>query len=89
MTPEFVIRLGQETVWVVLSTAGPVLLVALIVGLGVSILQAVTQIHEMTLTFIPKILAVAAVLMFLLPWSIQKMVDFTTRLLMSIPAIVG
>ena len=89
MTPEYVIRLGQETLLLVLTVGGPVLIVALVVGLAVSIFQAVTQIHEMTLTFIPKIIAVGATLVLTLPWILQRMVDFTIRLLASIPTIVG
>ena len=89
MTPEYVIRLGQETLLLVLSVGGPILIVALVVGLGVSIFQAVTQIHEMTLTFIPKILAVGATLILTLPWILQRMIDFTVRLISSIPTIVG
>jgi len=89
MSPEYVIKLGQETLYLVLLVAGPMLIVALVVGFGVGIFQAVTQIHEMTLTFIPKILAVVAVVMFILPWIIRKMMDFTIELLRSIPAVIG
>jgi flagellar biosynthetic protein FliQ len=85
MTPEYVIKLSHDTILVVLFVAGPSLLVALVVGLAVSIVQAVTQIHEMTLTFIPKILAVAVVLVVMLPWTLRKMVDFTVGLISSIP----
>ena len=89
MTPEYVVKLGQQTLSLVIYVSGPMLIVALIVGLGVSIFQAVTQIHEMTLTFIPKILAVVAVVMFILPWIIRQMVDFTTQLIRSIPTVIG
>ena len=89
MTPEYVVKLGQQTLTLVIYVSGPMLIVALIVGLGVSIFQAVTQIHEMTLTFIPKILAVVAVVMFILPWIIRQMVDFTTQLIRSIPTVIG
>ena len=89
MTPEYVIRLGQETLTLVLTVGGPILAVALVVGLTVSIFQAVTQVHEMTLTFIPKIVAVGATVILILPWMLQKMVDFTTRLLASIPTVIG
>ena len=89
MTPEYAIKLGQDTLMVVLIVAGPTLLVALVVGLVVSIFQAVTQIHEMTLTFIPKILSVGIVLSLLLPWTIQRMTEFTTMLINSIPAVIG
>lgn len=89
MTPEYAIKLGQDTLMIVLIVAGPTLLVALVVGLVVSIFQAVTQIHEMTLTFIPKILSVGVVLSLLLPWTIQRMVEFTTTLISSIPTVIG
>jgi flagellar biosynthesis protein FliQ len=89
MTPEYVITLGRETLVLVLSIAGPMFVVALVVGLSVAIFQAVTQIHEMTLTFIPKILAVAAVLAVMLPWIIRKMTDFTIGLFSSIPTLIG
>ena len=89
MSPEYVIRLGQETLTLVLMVGGPILVVALVVGLAVSIFQAVTQVHEMTLTFIPKIIAVGATLILMLPWMLQQMVDFTVRLLASIPTIIG
>ena len=89
MTPEYIVKLGQDTLLFVLHVAGPILLVALVVGLAVSIFQAVTQIHEMTLTFIPKILAVAAVLAFLLPWTLRRLIDFTIVLFSSIPTVIG
>ena len=89
MTPEYIVKLGQDTLLLVLYVAGPILIVALLVGLLVSIFQAVTQIHEMTLTFIPKILAVAAVLAFLLPWTLQQLIDFTVNLFSSIPTAIG
>ena len=89
MTPEYIVKLGQDTLLMVLYVAGPILIVALVVGLLVSIFQAVTQIHEMTLTFIPKILAVAAVLSILLPWTLQQLIDFTVNLFSSIPTAIG
>ena len=89
MTPEYAIKLGQDTLMIVLIVAGPTLLVALVVGLVVSIFQAVTQIHEMTLTFIPKILSVGVVLSLLLPWTIRRMIEFTTRLMSSISTVIG
>ena len=89
MSPEYVIKLGQETMLLVLLIAGPILGVALVVGLGVSIFQAVTQVHEMTLTFIPKIVAVGGIILLILPWMMQQIVDFTYRLISSIPTVVG
>ena len=89
MTPEYVVKLGQDTLLLVLLIGGPALIVALVVGLAVSIFQAVTQIHEMTLTFIPKIVAVGATLVLIMPWMMHRMVDFTRALLMSIPSVIG
>jgi flagellar biosynthetic protein FliQ len=89
MTAEYVLALGREAVMLVLMVSGPMLLFGLIVGLTISILQAVTQIHEMTLTFIPKILAVCAALIIFLPWIITIIVDFTRNLYSSIPSLAG
>jgi flagellar biosynthetic protein FliQ len=89
MTPEYVIQLGQESMMLVLKIGGPILIVALVVGLAVSIFQAVTQIHEMTLTFIPKIVAVGLTILLILPWMMQQVVDFTHRLISSIPVVIG
>ena len=89
MSPEFVIKLGQEALTLILYVGGPILIVALVVGLAVSIFQAVTQVHEMTLTFIPKIIAVGMTLTLILPWMMQRMIDFTTNLLLAIPTLIG
>ena len=89
MTPQYVIALGKEAIMLVLLAAAPMLAFGLIVGLTIAIFQAVTQIHEMTLTFIPKIVAVAIGLLLFLPWIISHLVDFTTRLFSSIPSLVG
>jgi len=86
---EFVLALGREAVSVTLMVAAPMLLFGLIVGLFISVLQAVTQVHEMTLTFIPKIVAVAIALAVFLPWIITVVVDFTRNLFMSIPMVTG
>jgi len=89
VSPDFIIKLGQEVLTLVLYVGGPVLIVALVVGLGVSIFQAVTQVHEMTLTFIPKIIAVGATIILVLPWMMQRMIDFTINLLSAIPTLIG
>lgn len=89
MTPEYVLALGREAVMLTLMVSGPMLLFGLIVGLVVSILQAVTQVHEMTLTFIPKIVAVALALVIFLPWIITIIVDFTRNLYGSIPGLTA
>ncbi len=89
MTTEFVLALGREAITLTLMVSAPMLAAGLIVGLSISLLQAVTQIHEMTLTFIPKIIAVAGALMIFLPWMINLLVDFTSRLILMIPTLTG
>jgi flagellar biosynthetic protein FliQ len=78
----------REALKTMLMLVGPVLFVALIVGLAISILQAVTQIHEMTLTFVPKILLVIVCLFFLLPWMLNVLTAFTVELIGKIPQYV-
>jgi flagellar biosynthetic protein FliQ len=87
MTTEWVLGIGREAIMIALLVSAPMLLMGLIVGLVISIMQAVTQVHEMTLTFIPKILAVALALLLFLPWMINQLVDFTTRLITSVAGI--
>jgi flagellar biosynthetic protein FliQ len=77
MTPEAVIDIGQYAMRTVVLVAGPMLLAGMIVGLVISIFQAATQINEMTMTFVPKILAVFVVLIVTLPWTIQQLTAFT------------
>ena len=89
MTSEFVVHLGKEAISLMLLISAPMLIAGLIVGLGISILQAVTQIHEVTLTFIPKILAVSLALMTALPWMLQKMLDFMQALMARIPTLTN
>lgn len=89
MTTQFVLSLGREAIMLTLLVSAPMLAFGLIVGLAISLLQAVTQIHEMTLTFIPKILAVAMALLIFLPWMINLIVDFTARLFGSIPGLAA
>jgi flagellar biosynthetic protein FliQ len=85
MTPEFVIDICRESIKTTILLAGPLLGAGLLIGLLVSIFQAVTQIHEMTLTFIPKILAVVITLIIFLPWMMKTILDFTTNLITHIP----
>lgn len=89
MTPETVVSIGQQAIEVTVLVAAPLLLSALVVGLLVSIFQAATQINEMTLSFIPKLLVMFVVLVVAGPWMIQLMVDYMRRLFESIPGLVG
>ncbi len=88
MSPEFILGIGQETLKVTLFVSAPMLIAGLIAGVLVSIFQAVTQIQEMTLTFVPKILAVIAALLFFAPWMLRLMIDFTTQIFTQIPLYV-
>jgi flagellar biosynthetic protein FliQ len=89
MTPQMVVSVGREALMVTLMLAGPLLLVALVVGLVISLVQAVTQIHEMTLTFVPKIIAISLTLLLLLPWMITIATDFTRHMMEMIPTLAG
>lgn len=89
MTPEMVVTIGQQTLQVTLLIAAPILAVGLITGLLVSIFQAATQINEMTLSFIPKLLAMFLTLVLAGPWMIATMTDYIQRLYGSIPTLVG
>ena len=80
MSEEFVMALGRDAVMTALLVAAPILGFSLITGLVISIVQAVTQINEVTLTFVPKILAVFAALALFGPWSMRIMLGFTERL---------
>lgn len=89
MTPDSVIALMRQALEVAGLVAGPMLLASLLTGLMVSIFQAATQINEMTLTFIPKLVVMFLVMVVAGPWALQLLVDFITRLYDSIPQLVG
>ncbi len=88
MTDSGVLELGQRAIAITLMICAPTLGVGLIVGLIVSVFQAATQIQEMTLTFVPKIVAVTLALIVCGPWMLKSMVNFTTKLLISLPNLV-
>ncbi|OIO68438.1 MAG: flagellar biosynthetic protein FliQ [Zetaproteobacteria bacterium CG12_big_fil_rev_8_21_14_0_65_55_1124] len=87
MDIDSVIHLGSQSLYMVLMLSLPMLVVALAVGVMISLFQAVTQIQEMTLTFVPKIIAVFLCLVFVAPWLTETMVDFTREIILSIPTI--
>jgi flagellar biosynthesis protein FliQ len=89
MSPEMVVTVGRHALEMTLMLAAPLLLTALAVGLVVGIFQAATQINEMTLSFIPKLLAMAAVLALTGPWMIKSLVEYTRGLIESIPGLIG
>lgn len=89
MNPQTVVNIGQSALELTLLVSAPMLLAALVVGLVVSIFQAATQINEMTLSFIPKMIAIFASLLVSGPWLITLMTDYMRRLITSIPTMVG
>ena len=89
MTPETVVSLVQQTLEVTILISAPLLLTALVTGLVISVFQAATQINEMTLSFIPKLIGVFVATVVAGPWILQLLIDYTQRLFTSIPGMVG
>lgn len=88
MTESYVLSLAQDAISITLLLAGPVLLVSLLIGSLVSLVQAATSINEATMTFVPKILGIVAVLLLLGSWMLQQILAFTTQLFNSLPGLV-
>jgi flagellar biosynthetic protein FliQ len=89
MSPQLVVDLARNAIVMALLVAAPMLIVALVLGLLVSVLQAVTQIQEQTLAFVPKLLGVSAVFLLALPWILQTLIRYTTELFRSIPSMAS
>jgi flagellar biosynthesis protein FliQ len=89
MTPETVMTIAQRALEMTVMLAAPLLLVALLVGLLVGIFQAATQINEMTLSFIPKLIGMATALLIAGPWMLKQLVNYTRVLIESIPSLIG
>jgi flagellar biosynthetic protein FliQ len=85
---EFVVHLFREAFYTAMMVSAPVLVVSLVVGLIISVLQAATSIQEFTLSFVPKLVAIAVVLILTLPWMIDTLVGFTTHLFQQIPTLI-
>jgi flagellar biosynthetic protein FliQ len=88
MTPEFAIELLKSMMFQAVALAAPILLTAMIIGLLVSLFQAVTSIHEHTLTFVPKAMSIVVVLVVALPWMLRTMIEFTVAFLEKMPEMV-
>jgi len=88
MTIELLNQVARQTFETVLLVGGPVLLVSLVVGVAISIFQAITQLQEVTLTFIPKIVAVFITLLLTLPWTVKVMIGFTHDIIANLPVYV-
>ncbi|MDD4886007.1 MAG: flagellar biosynthesis protein FliQ [Thiomonas sp.] len=89
MTPETITTIAQQALWVTFLVALPLLGVALVVGLLVSLIQAATQLNEMTLSFVPKVVAMGLAAVLAGPWMLHVMMDFTIRLFESIPHLLN
>ena len=88
MTPEFVIQFAKQAILLTIYLSMPMLGLGLIAGLVVSVFQAVTQIQEMTLTFVPKIIAVFLGLLFAAPWMLEELTSFTANVLTNLPMYI-
>ena len=88
MNPEFAVELLKTTMFQAVSLAAPILLIAMLIGLAISLFQAVTTIHEQTLTFVPKALGVIALIILLLPWMLRTTTEFTIFVISKIPEMV-
>ena len=88
MTPDFIVSFAKEAIILTILLSLPMLGLGLIVGLLVSIFQAVTSIQEMTLMFVPKIIAVFLGLLFFAPWMLEKMILYTEKLIVNIPMYI-
>ena len=89
MTPETIYTIGQQSMVVAIKLIAPILLSSLAVGLVIAMFQAATQINEMTLTFVPKLITIGAVLLIAGPWMLQVMIDFFQGLVREIPQLIG
>ena len=89
MTPQEVMSMGQEAVYIAMLISAPLLLTALAVGLAVSVVQAATQINEMTLSFIPKLIAIFAMMIIAGPWMLAMLTDYMARILAGIVHVVN
>jgi flagellar biosynthesis protein FliQ len=88
MSDALIIELGRNTLLTILMLSGPMLLLSLVVGLTVSIFQAATHISEMTLTFIPKLVAMGIALLFFLPWMLQMFRVYVQELMLQVPQLI-
>ena len=88
MDLEMAIDLVRNATFLALTIGAPILIVSMVVGLAISILQAVTQIQEQTLNLVPKIVLMTITMLFVLPWAIQRVMEYTTALFLDIPSTI-
>ena len=89
MSQDIVVNLATQAMTLAFEVAGPLLLVGLLIGLAVSLFQAVTQIQEQSLSFIPKIIGMAVLIVILGPWMMDRLINYVTNLYVSIPSLLG
>jgi flagellar biosynthesis protein FliQ len=89
MSHALIVDLARNAIMLALLVSGPMLIVALLIGLCISVLQAVTQIQEQTLAFVPKLVGVSVVFLLALPWVLQLLVKYTTELFRSLPSLIS
>ena len=89
MNPDTIVELGKQALTVTVQISAPLLLVPLVVGLVVAVFQAATQINEMTLSFVPKLIAMGVVMLLAGSWMLQMLVDYTRNLIRNIPHLIG
>lgn len=89
MPISLILDLTRDALWMTLLLSGPIMAVALVVGLLISVLQTVTSVQEQTLSFVPKLIAVGVTILVLMSWMIQQMLRYTTELFRSLPGLVG
>jgi flagellar biosynthesis protein FliQ len=89
MTPETIVDLGQQAMTLTVKLTAPMLLASLATGLIIAMFQAATQINEMTLTFVPKLVVMALIMLFAGHWMLQMLIDYTQELIRSIPGLIG
>jgi len=88
MSAEFAIELLKTMIYQALTIAAPILITAMVIGLAISLFQAVTTIHEQTLAFVPKALGVIGILLLLMPWIVRTLIEFTTSVIEKMPQMV-
>ncbi|MCI0535286.1 MAG: flagellar biosynthesis protein FliQ [Verrucomicrobiales bacterium] len=88
MNPEFSTELIKSMMFQGVTLAAPILLTAMVIGLGISLFQAITSIHEQTLAFVPKALGIVVLLVILLPWMLRSLIEFTRAVIEKIPQMV-
>lgn len=89
MNPEFAAEIVKSMIFLSITIAAPFLVAAMVIGLGVGLFQAVTSIHEQTLTFVPKALGISGLILLLLPWVLRRLMEFAAAIIDRMPQMVG